>query len=214
VTVKERKKILRREYRRRLLKIPAGEIRKKSSFVTMKALNLPVLATARIVGAYASITGEVATGDLLSELLSEGKRLVLPVIKKTAATMEFREVKKLKGMVTGVYGILEPREGDLYSPHCIDLLFVPGVAFDRRGGRLGRGKGYYDRYLKALRPGVLKVGLAFSEQLATEVPRNKEDVNMDLLVTEEEVIICTEKIPAADMELPEAPRQEEKSADH
>src|SRR5690554_1452110 len=179
----------------------------------MKALNLPVLAAARIVGAYASITGEVATGDLLSGLLSEGKRLVLPVIKKTA-TMEFREVKKLKGMVTGVYGILEPREGDLYSSQCIDLFFVPGVAFDRRGGRLGRGKGYYDRYLKALRPGVLKVGLAFSEQLATEVPRNKEDVNMDLLVTEEEVIICTEKIPATDMELPEAPRQGEKSVNN
>lgn len=193
MTIEENKKLMRREYRRRLQRMTTGEIIRKSSLITMKALNLPALAVVRTVAAYASITGEVATGDLLAGLLARGKRLVLPVVKRETSSMEFREVTKLTNMVAGVFGILEPREGDLYFPQSIDLFFVPGVAFDRRGGRLGRGKGYYDRYLKSLRPEVLKVGLAFCEQLTTEVPRNKEDVNMDLLITEEEVIVCTIK---------------------
>lgn len=190
MTVEERKKLIRREARRRLQGMTAGEIREKSSLIIMQALNLPVLAGTRIVGAYASMPGEVATEDLLAGLLARGKRLVLPVIKSETVSMEFREVTEPTEMTAGVFGILEPRAGDLSSPRSIDLIFVPGLAFDRRGGRLGRGKGYYDRYLKTLRPEALKVGLAFSEQLIAEVPCNEDDVNMDLLITEEEVIVC------------------------
>jgi 5-formyltetrahydrofolate cyclo-ligase len=188
----EEKRRARREYWRRLAELGRGEVAEKSALITARALALPQLAAAGTVGAYASIGNEVATGDLLAALLSAGKNLVLPVVKGDGF-MEFRAVTDLGRLTPGVFGIPEPREGELCPPEKIDLLFIPGLAFDRRGGRLGRGKGYYDRYLAhaaARRPDQIKVGLAFSRQLMAAVPRDDWDLLMDLLVTEEEVIIC------------------------
>jgi len=189
----ENKRRVRREYRQRLAELDQREIAQKSLLVTAGALSLPSLRAAGTVGAYAAMGNEVATDKLLSSLLSAGKLLVLPVVKGNGV-MEFRRIADLDGLVPGCYGILEPRDGQFCFPGMIDLLFIPGLAFDRRGGRLGRGKGYYDRFLARaglLRPDLIKVGLAFSEQLAAAVPRDEQDVPMDLLVTEEEVIICS-----------------------
>lgn len=186
------KRQMRQEYRRRLDGLDRAEVAQKSALITARALALPQLATAQTVGAYASIGNEVATGDLVTALLAAGKNLVLPVVAGDGV-MEFRAVMDLDRLIPGVFGIPEPRAGELCPPEEIDLLFIPGLAFDRRGGRLGRGKGYYDRYLAragALRPDLVKVGLAFTGQLAAAVPRDDRDLLMDLLVTEDEVITC------------------------
>jgi 5-formyltetrahydrofolate cyclo-ligase len=188
----EEKKRVRWEYRRRLAALDREEIVQKSALITARALALPQLQTAETVGAYASIGNEVATGNLIASLLSAGKDLVLPVVKGDGI-MEFRAVTDPARLTPGVFGIPEPRSGELCPPEKIDFLFVPGLAFDRHGGRLGRGKGYYDRYLAragALRPDLTKAGLAFSGQLAAAVPLDDRDLLMDLIVTEEEVIIC------------------------
>lgn len=192
VKTAEEKKQARREYRRRLAGLDRAEVAEKSALITARALALPQLQTAGTVGAYASIGNEVATENLLAALLAAGKDLVLPVVKGEGV-MEFRAVTDMGRLTPGVFGIPEPREGEVCPPEKIDLLFIPGLAFDRRGGRLGRGKGYYDRYLALAatrRPDLVKVGLAFSVQLMAAVPRDDRDLLMDLLVTEEEVIIC------------------------
>ncbi|NLZ43625.1 MAG: 5-formyltetrahydrofolate cyclo-ligase [Clostridia bacterium] len=192
LTTTEAKRRMRQEYWQRLAGLDRKEVVQKSALITAKALALPQLATAQTVGAYASIGNEVATGNLIAALLSAEKNLVLPVVEGDGV-MEFRAVTDLSRLTPGVFGILEPREGEPCLPEKIDLLFIPGLAFDHRGGRLGRGKGYYDRYLAragALRPDLVKVGLAFSAQLAAAVPRDGRDLLMDLLVTEDEVIIC------------------------
>src|SRR5690606_5030175 len=137
---------MRQEYWQRLAGLDRKEVVQKSALITAKALALPQLATAQTVGAYASIGNEVATGNLIAALLSAGKNLVLPVVEGDGV-MEFRAVTDLSRLTPGVFGILEPREGEPCLPENIDLLFIPGLAFDHRGGRLGRGKGYYDRYL-------------------------------------------------------------------
>ncbi|NLY88603.1 MAG: 5-formyltetrahydrofolate cyclo-ligase [Firmicutes bacterium] len=188
----EEKRRVRREYRLRLAGFDHEEVAQKSALITARALALPQLQAAKTVGAYASIGNEVATENLLASLLSAGKNLVLPVVKGDGI-MEFRAVTDLDRLTPGVFGIPEPRAGELCLPEKIDLLFIPGLAFDRRGGRLGRGKGYFDRYLAraaALRPDLIKVALAFSGQLAAAVPRDDWDLPMDLVITEEEVIIC------------------------
>ena len=91
---------------------------------------------------------------------------------------------------SGTWGIWEPRPelrdaaGKRGVAEAIDLALIPGAAFDRRGGRLGRGKGFYDRFLPRLRSEALKIGLAFECQLADEIPTEAWDVRMDLVITE------------------------------
>lgn len=103
-------------------------------------------------------------------------------------------LRSLDELETGLYGIKEPKElfrsrkDRIFDPKQIDLVIVPGLAFDINGNRLGRGKGYYDRFLRHLSPKTLKIALAFECQIFETIPRDSNDVPMDLVVTEERII--------------------------
>ena len=84
------------------------------------------------------------------------------------------------------YGILEPVKIIEKSPNKIDLIIVPGIGFDKRGNRLGHGKGYYDKLLRKLK--TIKIGLAFELQIVDQIPTDENDVPVDLIITEERII--------------------------
>ena len=140
---------------------------------------------------YVGVRSEVRTHWLLPEPLEKGKRIVVPYC--VGNELQVFLLESLDELAAGTYGILEPRPELRALPSRrveagqIDLVMVPGVAFDRRGGRLGHGKGYYDRFLPRLRPDVLAVGVAFECQLLGEVPMLPSDVFMDRVITEEAV---------------------------
>jgi 5-formyltetrahydrofolate cyclo-ligase len=92
----------------------------------------------------------------------------------------------------GAWKILEPHPErcPVVAVEEIDLIFVPGLAFTRTGGRLGRGGGFYDRFLAGMRPGAMKVGVCFHAQLAGELPMEAHDHEVGVVVTEREVIRC------------------------
>lgn len=104
-------------------------------------------------------------------------------------------------LASGAFGILEPkleyrnRPERRYSPEKIDLVLVPGLAFDRFGGRLGRGKGFYDRFFQKLPQKTVLVGLAFDEQLVERVPVEPHDRKMDFLLTPENVLSFARSFP-------------------
>jgi 5-formyltetrahydrofolate cyclo-ligase len=102
--------------------------------------------------------------------------------------MEFREARNLSALTLSAYGILEPQHGRSSLPQEIELYFIPGLAFDRKGNRLGRGGGYYDRYLSTIRPDAIKVGLAYQLQIDTALPVETHDHQVDLLITETGII--------------------------
>jgi 5-formyltetrahydrofolate cyclo-ligase len=107
----------------------------------------------------------------------------VPKIKKGYGLLAI-EIKSLDELSPGTFGILEPAGEKGISPEEIDLVVVPGVAFDKRGNRMGYGAGYYDSFLPKLRPEVKKVAVAFEIQVTDSLPAEEHDVKMDLIITE------------------------------
>lgn len=115
-----------------------------------------------------------------------GKRLALPLM--SGVSLSPRWVESEADLVAGSFGIREPRASAPLAGDRFDLILVPGVAFDRSGGRLGRGRGFYDRFLEGTR-GV-RVGVCFEDQVVPEVPVEAHDVRMNVLATPKGITIC------------------------
>ncbi|MEE8450645.1 MAG: 5-formyltetrahydrofolate cyclo-ligase [Thermoguttaceae bacterium] len=160
-----------------------------SGEICHKVLSLPEYVDARTVMCYVDVRDEVRTRPLLSAALNAGKRVVIPYCV-AGDRLELFRMESLDELAVGTFGILEPtdawrdREDRRVDPLELDLIVVPGVAFDRRGGRVGHGRGYYDRLLQQARPDTTLVALAFECQLVEEVPMQPHDVSMDMVVTE------------------------------
>ncbi len=136
---------------------------------------------------YAATRGEVATERVFERARACGKRVSFPQVQRAVRRLDFYAVDRWSDLAPGAFGILEPRGSaqEHVDPGSIDVIAVPGVAFDRRGHRLGYGGGYYDRLLgdRATRPRCV-VGLAFDFQVLDELPRDADDAPMDWIVTE------------------------------
>lgn len=160
-----------------------------SLMVQERFLQLPEFAAARSLALYSPILNEVFTEEIFDQALKLNKRVVCPRVQ--GAGMEFFPVNSRDDLQAGNFGILEPR-GDRSIPIAeLDLLLVPGVAFDQTGHRLGYGKGYYDRLLHQRSAGCRLVGLCFEFQLLPILPAEAHDIPMDLLVTEQRTLRLT-----------------------
>jgi 5-formyltetrahydrofolate cyclo-ligase len=159
-----------------------------SRAVAERLAALPEFAAARTVLGYVSFGDEVRTRELLAEIRRQGKRAVIPYC--AADELELFHLGDMDELTPGTLGILEPRPalrdrpGKRIDVAEVDLAIVPGVAFDRRGGRLGHGRAFFDRLLVRARPDAQLVAVAFECQLFPEVPMAAHDVFMDKIVTE------------------------------
>ena len=151
-------------------------------------LDLSAYRRAETVLAYASFGSEPGTDGFLRRVLEDGKILFLPRVDRHKRRLVLFEIKDPRtDLQPGVWGIREPRDGPGMSAEAgaVDFVLVPGVAFDRRGGRLGYGGGFYDRLLSTeLRSGVALVSAAFECQVVERVPRDRHDVAVGGVVTE------------------------------
>lgn len=188
--VLERKEVLRRESRARLRErgesahpAEAGD-RAQEHFLR----EFPPVA-GRTVALYRAMAGEVPTERIRHAYLAAGARLHYPRVTGRG-TLAFYPHREGDGWETGPYGIPEPSNPPEVEPRLSgwDIVVVPGLAFDRRGNRLGRGFGYYDRFLRGLPGSVPRIGLAWAGQRIPEVPVDAWDVPVHALVTEEGVI--------------------------
>lgn len=163
--------------------------REKSKSILKNILALPEFGSAETIMAYLDFRGEVETTDLASEILSAGKRLVIPLCHMN--NLIPCVIKNLdQDIHVGTWGILEPQKDRIrpLPPKEIDLVLVPGVAFDYQGNRLGYGRGYYDRFLPQLKDGILSAGLSFACQIVEKIPTDDYDCKMSLLITESGLI--------------------------
>jgi len=149
----------------------------------------------RKVALYAAIRGEVGTDRIRDGYLDAGAELYYPRVSPDGELSFFLH-RKGEDWELGRYGIREPRasSGAAGRKDGFDLVVVPGVAFDPAGRRLGKGYGYFDRFLAGLSDGPETVGLAFSWQLVPEVPVESWDVPVDTVVTDEGVIRAEREI--------------------
>ncbi len=186
------KRQLRREARQR--RDQQADREQLSQTIWQRFLSLPEFAAAQTVLLYVDMRSEVRTRPFLPIVMAAGKRVAVPFCQNDELMLF--HLQDLDQLSPGCFGVLEPREElrDVASLRVeaeeIDLVMVPGVAFDRRGGRLGYGKGYYDRLLRRLRPDALVVAAAFECQIVPEIPMQHHDVFMDVVITEKAVYEC------------------------
>lgn len=160
--------------------------------IVQKFLDLPEYAAAQTVMFYVDVRTEVKTRDFLSVALTHGKKIVVPWCRPDGH-LELFWLQSMDELSVGMYKILEPREElrnlpeKQVSPFELDLVMVPGVAFDRSGARMGHGFGYYDKLLEHTRPNTPLVALAFECQLFEEIPTAPHDIFMDKIVTEADI---------------------------
>lgn len=151
-----------------------------------RLLELPQFAAASTVGLYSPVWNEVFTEEIFRAARAQGKRVAYPRIDGHG--LEFIEVADPQELCPGGFGILEPCGSQCVSLPALDLVVVPGVAFDLAGFRLGYGKGFYDRVMSCgERCGVL-IGLCYELQMLDSLPSESHDVRMDLVATEERTL--------------------------
>jgi 5-formyltetrahydrofolate cyclo-ligase len=155
--------------------------------------SLPEMEEARTVMLFYSFGSEVGTTGMAARILGAGKRLLLPFLDDEAG-MEAAEVKPGDALRVTGYGPREPAHRVAVDPGEVDVVITPGLAFDRRGHRLGYGGGHYDRYLARLSDRALRIGVAFSAQIVTHVPIEFGDQPVDIVATDNEVIHCRSRI--------------------
>jgi 5-formyltetrahydrofolate cyclo-ligase len=163
-----------------------------SAQIQEKVLRLPAFRGARCVAAYAALPFEVATDLILSETLKRGKTLALPRTDWSAHRMDMIRVGDIEtDLVDGEKGIREPGGDARIDPERIDLVVVPGRAFDRSLNRVGQGGGFYDAFMKDLRRECVTCAVAFEIQVFDRVPADERDLRVGMIVTEVEIYRAT-----------------------
>lgn len=156
------------------------QLQTMSESVIRKLLAHPTVVAAKTIMMYYSLPDEVNTRDAIDELVKRGKTLLLPVVTGEGE-MELRLYHSQEDLHEGAFHIMEPI-GPLFTDYAtIDVAIVPGMAFDTRGNRLGRGKGYYDRFLPRLSK-TYKIGICFPFQKLPGIPTEPTDIRMDELI--------------------------------
>lgn len=179
------KKEIRKELLGKLNNQAREEVLRKSKVIKEKLFSLPEFKKAKFVMLYASRPEEVDTAEMIDGALEMGKRVALPRCTSLGAIAPKEISDRHADLEKGTYGIHEPRKGQKNAElEKIGLIVVPGVAFDINKRRLGRGKGYYDRFLKKLPPNKITVGLAFGFQIVNNLPKDSHDIPVSKVITD------------------------------
>lgn len=157
--------------------------------IAAEFLRLPQVKKAGTVGLYMSKGSEVDTSPILRKLLASKKKVSIPRTDLKKTSLRFFRIEGLKDCRPGFFNILEPRPGcrPVLSSE-MDLVVVPGIAFDRKGWRIGYGKGFYDKFLNAS-PRLFSIGLSYARTLARSLPHGRLDRRVHCVVTEKGAIL-------------------------
>ncbi len=174
---------LREKIRVRVKTIPAAERAADSTLLCARLREQPVWSAARFVLLFAPLPDEPDLWPLLNEAIAAGKTVALPAfVPGTNGYLARQIIDPARDLVAGRFGIREPLPTcPAVSLNRLDLVLVPGIAFDVRGGRLGRGRGFYDRLLADVRGP--KCGVAFEEQIVEAVPVGPLDIRLNCILT-------------------------------
>ena len=175
---------LRKYYLKLLKEQNKQECERKSRMIAEQFWELPAIGKARSILFYASMPGEVDTLAMIEKAIFLGKRVALPIVEKNKGKLIPTVILSMEDVHKGTYGIAEPHSDPdkALALKDIDAVIVPGLAFDRCNNRLGRGAGYYDRFLSTLPKTVTTVGLAFDFQLTESLPTEAHDVRLQQII--------------------------------
>ena len=180
-----KKHTIRQAMLRRRERFPAHEWKLCSQQIYTHLWQWSVFQKARVVHIYVNMHREVETNSIIRQCWHTGKTVVVPYLVPQSSDLGYSILSEFDQLFTGTFNLREPFPKtrvpvDLES---IDLVIVPGVAFDRKGGRLGHGRGYYDRFLSGFVAFFL--GICFSFQVIRELPQSSHDIPMHEILTED-----------------------------
>ena len=187
-SLKNRKGEIRKEINRHLRDQDPSLRAERSAKIQEKLLVSEEYKASRVVMMYVSMPTEVSTEHLIKESLKQGKRVAVPYIGTNDLEITASEIKTIEDLEEGPYGIYQPKEGlkSVIALKDIDLIVVPAIAYDRDNRRLGRGKGYYDRFLS--QPDLesaVTIGLAFNFQILDSLPTDPHDIPVARVITDQ-----------------------------
>jgi len=170
---------IRHEIRHKIKACSGLEKSRKSDIIKTRLFKEDAFKKAKVVMFYVSLKDEVDTISMIDEAVKTGKRVCVPVILREDKRLIAGEIKdRVKDLERQHFGIFQPRAGHVREVPLedIDLVIVPGVAFDKENMRLGRGHGYYDRFLSSLPDRTKTIGLAFDFQVVDNLPKDSHDI--------------------------------------
>jgi 5-formyltetrahydrofolate cyclo-ligase len=177
---------IRKEILEKRKNLNREDLAKKSQCIKDHILSWDEYKRSDKIMVYYSFRNEVLTNEIIESSFGRGKEVILPKsIKETREILPCK-IASLDELVEGNYGIMEPPEKEIISRDEIDIVFVPGAAFDKKGFRIGYGAGYYDRFLDGYKG--IKVGVCFNLQIVEDAYPDRHDISMDYLVTEKGII--------------------------
>ncbi len=188
IDVFEEKFLLREGIRKLREKLSDKDVKEKSSAIIKRLLHLEEYEKAKTIMFYIGINKEVKTEEAVKAALAAGKNVAVPVSDLENGRIMPVKLTSLTALKPGAYGILEPAGGKEVDAKEIELVVVPGLAFDGEGNRIGYGLGFYDRFLRNI--SAKRIALAYEIQIVDRVIATENDVQMDLIVTDERVISC------------------------
>lgn len=192
----------KKELRKALLKqrneLSKEDCRKLSKLICKRLTALEIYKQADTVFAYSAIRNEVACDYLIEKALNDGKKVALPKIlsDKNDNEMQFFYCSEFENLEEGFMGISEPEEdySNLAVPSEKTLIVLPGLAFGRNFGRIGYGKGFYDRYLSLYEENVQSVAVCYDFQLLDEIPTDEHDIPANVIITPSETLMRGESL--------------------
>ena len=187
------KKILRKEILEKRDNINIDKKEKMDKAIINRFYESKYYKEAKKIFIYISFGSEINTREIINVALKENKKIYVPRTELKTKIMDAVEISSLNSLKESSYGILEPsKENKSVDPNELDLIVVPGVAFDRNGGRMGYGAGFYDRYFKKINTDnikkITKLALAYYFQVIEKVPMNEQDIPVNYIITEKEFI--------------------------
>jgi 5-formyltetrahydrofolate cyclo-ligase len=188
--VSSEKTDLRREITSRRDCIPGPVRAIKDEAICERFVSLPAYKKARSLLLFASFRSEVSTTPIIRHALNDGKRVCLPRVNRAERKLDLFYINGIEDLESGYMGIPEPVEAPerKVSPGEMDLIMMPGIAFDSEGGRLGYGGGYYDRLIGGMERRPPLVAVAYEEQILEKIPVEEHDIRVDVIITDRRLI--------------------------
>lgn len=179
----DKKEKIRKEYI--LIRNNINNKKEKSNIIKSKVIAEEVYKKAKVIAIYKNLKSEVDTEEIIKHSFKYGKKIVLPKVENES--MNFYEIKSInETLIKSKFGVYEPEglKEKIIEKEDIDLMIVPGICFDKKGNRLGFGKGYYDKYLENSK--IYTIGICFRDQLIQKstLPVNDKDIKMNKVITD------------------------------
>ncbi|MFC1691186.1 5-formyltetrahydrofolate cyclo-ligase [Nanoarchaeota archaeon] len=184
----ESKQQIRSEVLEKRKFLPKLEVEEKSVSIINNFLNSDFYKNNNNIMVYCSLdkNNEVNTLNLIDKMLKDKKNIIAPYVKNNKIAIS--QIFHKKDLNCGTFGILEPKDTQthFFDEDNLDVVIVPGIAFDERKNRIGYGKGFYDEFLKKTK--AAKIAFALELQVLDKIPQDPHDEKVDIIITEERVI--------------------------